>query len=241
MNNTTEKKWTIKDIENITEDKALEMAGEHTIIKGHDVYFIDFADAFGYSCIVFWEGRLIRFAGDYELHHHGKTHAELKEWYIKCLKDKLYTEKELAEPLKDYGDYQRRQYYLHNYYGDHEPNESQFQIFHSDAEREAFAEKVKGLLYNPVCFGYYESADFVKRCGELKEAIEKAKEDMENNFDYWYKGFYYEFGNYECIYGGRYDEAAAAVLNGMKWNDVRKKAYHKAKADYERYYYDHGF
>ena len=81
------------------------------------------------------------YAGDYELHHHGKNYTELKEWYIKCLKDKLYTEKELAEPLKDYGDYQRRQYYLHNYYGDHEPHESQFQIFHSDVERQAFAER----------------------------------------------------------------------------------------------------
>jgi hypothetical protein len=239
MNNTTEKKWTIKDIENITEDKALEMASEHTIIKGHDIYFIDFSDAFGYSCIVFWEGRLIRYAGDYELHHHGKTHAELKEWYIKCLKDKLYTEKELAEPLKDYGDYQRRQYYLHNYYGDHEPHESQFQIFHSDAERQAFAEKVKDLFYNPVCFGYYESEDFCKHCIELEKQIEKAKENMDSDFDYWYKGFRYEFGNFECIYGGRYDEAAAAVLNGMKWNEIRKKAYHKAKADYEQYYYDH--
>lgn len=237
----SEKKWTIKDIENITENKALEMASEHTIIKGHDIYFIDFSDAFGYSCVVFYNGNLIRFAGDYELHHSGKTHDELKEWYIKCLNNKLYTESELTKPLTDYDDYRRRCYFLNNYYADHENHESQFQIFHNEEERQALCEKVKDLIYNPVCFGYYESADFVKRCGELKEAIEKAKEDMDSDFDYWYKGFRYEFGNYECIYGGRYDEAAAAVLNGIKWNDIRKKAYHKAKADYERYYYDHGF
>ena len=236
-----EKKWTIRDIENITENKAREMALEHMIIKEHDIYFVDFSDAFGYSCIVFWNGRLIRYAGDYELHHHNKTHEELKDWYVKCLNNKLYTEKELSEPLADYDDYRRRTYFLHNYYGDREECISSFEILHNDKERAEYEERIKSLVFNPVCFGYYKSEEFVKRCGELKEAIEKAKEDMDSDFNYWYKAFKYEFSNFECIYGGRYDEAAGAVLNGMKWNDVRKKAYAKAKADYEQYYYEHGF
>ena len=64
---------------------------------------------------------------------------------------------------------------------------------------------------------------------------------MNDNFEYWKKAFRYEFGNYECIYGGRYEEAAAAATNGNPLNDIQNAAYIKAMEEYENYYCDHDF
>lgn len=47
------KNWSISDIESITEEKAKVIAIETMKIKEHNIYFVDFEDAFGYSCLVY--------------------------------------------------------------------------------------------------------------------------------------------------------------------------------------------
>lgn len=180
-------------------------------------FFINFKGHFGYSYVVFYNDHLIRYAGDYELHHNGKTREELHEMYIKALNDKLFTDEELESPLKNYNDYQRRCYYLNNYYGDRENHVSYFHIFNNKGVEEAYRKAIKDLYNNSVCCGYYKSADFVKKCKELSQKIENALKAMENNFDYWKNAFYHEFFNYECIIGGRYSEAA-----GLLWVQCHK-------------------
>lgn len=231
--------WNIDSIESLSEEEAIIMAEDHEIIKGHDVYFIDFKGHFGYSCMVFWDHHIIRYAGDYELHHKGESREELHERYIKALNGKLYTDEELAAPLTDYHDYQRRCYYMSNYYGDRENHVSYFHIFNKEGVEEAYRAAIKDLHENPVCCGYYESAEFVKGCIELLEKIEDAKNAIQNDFDFWKKAFYYEFGNYECIYGGRYMEAAYGATNGEPLNEVQKMAYREAKKEYEKWCYEH--
>ena len=61
--------WRIQDIEAVTEETAREMALEVLTVKGHTVYLVDFGGYFGYSCLVFCNGRHIHYANDYQLHH----------------------------------------------------------------------------------------------------------------------------------------------------------------------------
>jgi len=237
--NNLPSEWNIDLIQDITETEAQTMAEKHEVIKGHDVYFIDFKGYFGYSYVVFLRGHHIRYAGDYELHHKGKTREELDKWYKRCLNGKLYTERQLGNKLRNYGDYQNRMHYLHNYYGDLENHVS---IFGDGSNAEYVAEYkrvTENLVYNPVTFAYYENADFVEKCIKLEKAIEAAKDAMNDDFEYWKKAFRYEFGNYECIYGGRYSEAAYAATNGKSLNDIQKKAFKEAKREYEEYCYSH--
>lgn len=231
--------WNIDMIYDLTETEARIMAENHEVIKGHDVYFIDFGGYFGYSCIVFLRGHHLRYAGDYELHHNGKTKEQLYKYYKRCLNGKLYTEKGLAAKLKNYDDYKRRNYYLNNYYGDLENHVSQFGCFNDEEYRAKYIETTKELVYCPVTFAYYKDAAFVEKCAKLEAAIEAAKNAMNDDFEYWKKAFYYEFSNYECIYGGRYAEAAAAATNGKSLNDIQKKAYKAAMREYEDYCFKH--
>jgi hypothetical protein len=91
-----------------------------------------------------------------------------------------------------------------------------------------------------VTFAYYKNLEFVQKCADLEKDIEAAREAMNNDFEYWKKAFRYEFGNYECIYGGRYSEAAYAATNGNSLNDIQMKAFQAAKQEYEEYCYKHG-
>ena len=60
---------TITDIESLTYEQAKEIAIEMIMIKDHDCFFADLGENFGYSVLVFKNGRHIYFANDYELHH----------------------------------------------------------------------------------------------------------------------------------------------------------------------------
>jgi hypothetical protein len=234
--------WTIHDIESISEQLAKIMMLDHMVINDHDVYFINFAGYFGFSCIVFYNGHLIRYAGDYQLHHSNIAgREELKKIYIKNLQNKLYTEEGLTAPLKDYNDYSRREYYIRNYYGDRVDHISQFEIIHDDFERMLYDQETKDLVSNPVCLAYYADAEFVENCVKLYDAIQKTKDNIADNYDYWYDAFKHEFYNYECIYGERYNEAAAAALNGSTPTDTIKAAYKNAKCDYFAECMENGF
>lgn len=67
------KDWNISNIEALTEAEAQTMALETMQIKEHNIYFVDFVNAFGYSCLVFKNHHHIYYANDYELHHTEKT------------------------------------------------------------------------------------------------------------------------------------------------------------------------
>ena len=94
MKNNT-KDLTIKDIESMNEGKTFIFADEKMEIKGHTVYFIDLGGYFGFSALVFADGQQIKYANDYELHHRGKSRAELRERYIKKMNASLFTDEEL--------------------------------------------------------------------------------------------------------------------------------------------------
>lgn len=60
---------TIANIENIAYNEAKEMTLETLKIKDHDCIFLEFDNVFGYSVLVFKNGKHVYYANDYELHH----------------------------------------------------------------------------------------------------------------------------------------------------------------------------
>lgn len=241
-----ERKWLISDIDGITEEKAKEMAVEEMEIKGHNIYFINFDGYFGFSYVVFKNNHHIRFANDYELHHKGKTKEELKELYINKINNILFTEEELAEPLTDYLEYERKRLFLNNYYGMQVDHISIFGKVTEETQKE-FDNKTKTMTYNPVAFAYMPDANFVKHHIELYNTLNKVKEDMSNNYDYLKSAYLYEMHNHEyginwqadwdtlsAIYGNikYHDCNLQAYFDELNFTDLQKKAYLDARTQY---------
>lgn len=242
--------WNIRMIEEITEDRAKELAEEKMEIKGHQIYFVDFGGYFGYSMLVYLNGGYIYYANDYELHHahmvKEKGRSGLREYFIEQAKAKLFTEEEFAEPIRNYDEYTKKSYYLHNYYPMQKERESIFAINPSEEEKADFKKRTKGWTYNPVGFCYMPDADFVARNKELTIQLEKAKEDTINNFDYWKSAFLYEMYNHEYGINWEADYSTLSAFGNVGWheddiatyfkelgfNETQKAAYRAARAQY---------
>lgn len=255
MNRTEFKQWTIRDIESISEITAATLAEEKAVIKEHDIYFIDFPGYFGYSCVVFRDGHHIHYANDYALHHRDKTKNELREMYESSLNGKLFTEQELAEPLKSYSEYRAKSNFLQNYYGMRRDYLSMFRIIHNDAEEKEYErEKKKYPVVDPVSYAYYreQDRDFVRRHVELVAQLEQAMDATKNDYDYQKSAFYYEMGNHEYhinYYQADWDtlsafgkiewhgDGAAArekYFDELDFNEIQRKAYMDARRDFLR-------
>ncbi len=239
-------KWNIDAIEALTENEAKDMAEESFEFKGHNVYLVTFDGAFGYSELVYCNGHHIYFANDYELHHPKRAKADLRKWYLERLKDKLYTEEELRAPVKDYTEYSLKRYFILNYYHMREDHISAFNIFHNDEEREAFKRSVKDMYYNPVSFCYMKDRELMDRQQELVTALEKRKDEMNDNYAYWKQAFKYEMANHEYtiswdpdyetlqafgFVSPRQDNDLNAWFDELKFTPTQRKAYMAARKE----------
>lgn len=94
------KEMNIKEIESLTLEEVKNNALEYMEIKEHDCFLIDFGGYFGYSILVFKDGKHIYHVNDYELHHHWivkeKGRDALREYYIREMNEKLYTDAEIG-------------------------------------------------------------------------------------------------------------------------------------------------
>ena len=244
------KNWNINEIEALTLAEVKAMKEDCMEINGHDIYFVDFGGYFGYSALVFKDGAHIYYANDYELHHKGKNKEELKAWYMETLPNKVFTDEDLAV-VKNYTDYENKDYFLRNYYIQRIPYETAFHIYHNEREEKEFAEKVKDKYYNPISFCYVDQKykGFCERQKELLEKLKAAKEAASNdNFEYWKEAFLYEMFNHE--YGIAWDNDYNVIscfasigynnnnleqcFNDAKFTDVQRKAYRAARDEYYR-------
>ena len=82
----------IREIEALDENAAKAMAKEAVEVKGHTMYLVDLGKYFGYSALVFADGRHIYHANDYALHHGDKKDdvEYLRDWYMESMKGKLF-------------------------------------------------------------------------------------------------------------------------------------------------------
>ena len=244
------KDWTISEIEALTLAEVIIMKEDYVEINGHDIYFVDFGGYFGYSALVFKDGAHIYYANDYELHHKGKSKEELKVWYMETLPNKIFADKDL-EIVENYDDYERKDYFLRNYYIQRIPYETAFHIFHNETEEKEFERKVKGMFYNPISFCYVEPKykEFCKTQAELLEKLKSAKEAASNdNFEYWKNAFLSEMFNHEygiawdadynvisCFAPIKYENITLEqCFDDAKFTEVQRKAYRAARDEYNR-------
>ena len=219
--------YTITDIENMTEAEVKRITTEEMKIKGFNVYFVNIPGAFGYSYFVFGNGHHIKYANDYELHHSYLVKEEgyegLREYYIKQLNNKLFTDEEIAQPLKDYSEYEAKRSFLCNLYCLQQDYISQFQIFTNKEQEEKFDESIKGLIYNPVGFCYMDKSlkPFIEHQQELRAILEDRKNNVVNNFEYQKNAFISEMYNHEYNY--TFDDEAVLTAFGLPFrsNDYR--------------------
>lgn len=219
---------TINMIENLTYSQVEELAEEKITVKEHTVFLIDFGGYFGYSAVVFYGDAHIYHVNDYALHHSDREKSSLKEWYVRSLNNKLFTDEEMYSPLTDYSDYNRRSYYLRNYYAQRKPYVSCWRIKSDDEEKE-------NKYFSAVTFSYYDDLTFVNKLANIAKALEKRKAEMKESYKYWYSAFRYEFSNHECYFSweDKYAEIAEDLVDG-ELNEIQEKAFRDAKRDYEK-------
>ena len=242
------KDWTISEIEALTLAEVKAMEEECVEINGHDIHFVDFGGYFGYSALVFKDGAHIYYANDYELHHKGRSKEELKAWYMETLPNKIFADKDL-EIVENYDDYERKDYFLRNYYIQRISYETAFHIYHNETEEKEFKKKIKGMFYNPISFCYVEPKykEFCKTQAELLGKLESAKEAASNdNFEYWKKAFLSEMFNHEygiawdadynvisCFAPIKYENITLEqCFDDAKFTKVQRKAYRAARDEY---------
>lgn len=189
---------TIKEIESLTEQEVIGMNPDKEVINGHNVYMVDLSGYFGFSALVFREGKHLYYANDYELHHKHMTREELISWYRETMSNKLFSDEMISEPIKDYQNGEAKDNYLRNYYPLMcEDKVSAFNIFHKEQERKEHEKRVKGLTFSRIGFFYTSNKDFVNKLNDLYITAQKSKEGKKDNYEYWLNAFKYEMFNHE--------------------------------------------
>ena len=240
------------EIRALSEVDAARLAIETMEIKDFNVYFIDFGTLRGYSYLVFKNGHQITddFGNlhDYILKEKGL--AGLRQWYIDRLNAKLFTEEEIAEPLKNYDDYQQKSYFLHNYYAKQENYVSMFRIFRNEEDEKAFDKEVKDMIFNRVGFCYMDKSlkYFVDKHVALLDKLNAQKENVADNYDYQKSAFLYEMYNHEyainlqadwdvlSVFGTvSYEDTLSDInkcFDALKFTKTQRMAYMDARAEY---------
>jgi len=191
----------IKEIESLTieelESFKKEGKAELLIIKEHNCYLVDLGEYFGYSVLVFKNNKHIYYANDYQLHHSNKSIEELKEWYIKTLNNKLFTELELMEDVQNYNEYKNKDNYVRSYWKMQFDYVSIFYIGKPDEEQE----KAKNeMLYCPACFCYVNDRNIIDKSNKFITHLEKSYNKAQENTEIFRKMISYELSNHEaCI------------------------------------------
>lgn len=242
------KDFLISDIEALTEKEAQELALDVEIIKGFNVYFIDFGGYFKYSAIVYGNAKQIKYANEYELHytHMDWSREKLHDEFIKRLKNKLFTEKELAKPVKNYNDYEAKRYFLANYFSLQYDYISIFFIG-SDEERAELKKKTETMFFSKTALAYFQDESTVDKIEALADKLNEEREKVENSYKYIYSAVLKELWNHEYIinYQGDWDvfecfgpvvygsdKGAAEYMQELKWTDEQKRAFYDARAEY---------
>lgn len=215
------KNLNITEIENLKYEEVRENALEKLTIKDHDCFLVDFGGYFGYSILVFKNKKHIHYANDFELHHHYLVKKEgiegLKQYYIKEMNKKLYTDAELLEPCKSYEEYKAKDYFLRNYWIMRYEHESMFFIG-TDKEREERKKEIdfKYPFFNPVCFCYVADKKIVEDAENYLTALDKSFHALQDDEEAFREMIKYELSNHEACITCDYTDALAAL--GMSFD-----------------------
>lgn len=221
------KEFDIEMIKELTFEDAKELAIESMEIKEHECFFVDFGGYFGYSVLVFKDRKHVYYADDFELHHTYKVKESgkeaLKQWYIKSLNRKLFTDIELMETVINYDEYERKNYFLRNYYIMRFDYISIFGI--GEEAKKAFEEARKiYTVYNPVSFCYVKDKNIVDTQTKILKHLKKSFNDLKKNDQTFREMISSELANHEACITCDYTEALDSLgLNFNKLTESQQK------------------
>ena len=229
------KDFNIDMIRALTVEEARQMAIETMKIKDHECIFVDFGGYFGYSVLVFKNGKHIHYADDFELHHgyiveeSGKE--ALKQWYIESLNRKLYTDAELLEDVKTYDEYEKKNYFLRNYYIMRYDYVSIFGI--GEEAQKAFDEARKTYtIHNPVSFCYVKNENIVKTQSEILKHLEESFEKLKASDETFKEMVSRELANHEACITCDYTDALDAL--GLRFDELTEAQQEIVKKELNR-------
>lgn len=231
------KEMNITTIENLTYKEAKNIAMEHMIIKDHDCFFIDFDGYFGYSVLVFKNGKHVYHANDYELHHHWlvkeKGRDGLREYYIKEMNEKLFTDAEMMEEPASYDEYEKKNHFLRNYYIMRYEHETIFFIG-TDKEREKRNRKIekKYPYYNPVSFCYVSDPEIIDTQKKYLKILQNAYKHLQNNLEVFREMVRKELANHEACITCDYTDALDAL--GLTFEELTEEKQKIVKEEMNR-------
>lgn len=219
------KNMNITEIENLTYEEAKNIALENLTIKDHDCFLVDFSGYFGYSVLVFKNGKHVYHANDYELLHHWLVKEKgcdgLREYYINEMNEKLYTDVEMMEEPTSYDEYEKKNHFLRNYHIMRYDHESIFFIG-TDAEREERKKRIERNYpyYNPVSFCYVAEPEIINIQKKYLEILQNTYERLQNNLEVFRGMVRKELANYEACITCDYTDALDAL--GLTFEELSK-------------------
>lgn len=229
------KDFNIDMIRSLTVEEARQMAIETMKIKDHECIFVDFGGYFGYSVLVFKNGKHIHYADDFELHHShivkesGKE--ALKQWYIDTLNRKLYTDAELLEDVKTYDEYEKKNYFLRNYYIMRYDYVSIFGIGEEEHKKIEEGKKTHPF-YNPVSFCYVKDESIVKTQSEILKHLEESFEKLKASDETFKEMVSRELANHEACITCDYTDALDAL--GLRFDELTEAQQEIVKKELNR-------
>ncbi|WP_024854739.1 DUF7659 family protein [Mediterraneibacter gnavus] len=221
------KEFDIEMIKELTFEDAKELAIESMEIKEHECFFVDFGGCFGYSVLVFKNRKHVYYADDFELHHTYKVKESgkeaLKQWYIKSLNRKLFTDIELMETVINYDEYERKNYFLRNYYI---MRFDYISIFGIGEEAKKAFEEARNIytVYNPVSFCYVKDKTIVDTQTKILKHLEKSFKNLKKNDETFRQMISSELANHEACITCDYTDALDSLgLNFNKLTESQQK------------------
>lgn len=211
----------ITNIEKLTYEEAKSLAVETMRIKDHTCIFAKLGESFGYSILVFKNGMQIRYANDYELHHRWlvkeKGKEALRDFYIKEMQNKLYTDEELLQDIKSYDEYDKKSYFLRNYWIMRYDYLTAFAIGKKNQEK-LEEDKKEYPFFNPISFCYVKDKNIIYTQTKLYKHIEKEFKKLKSNNDTFREMIRSELANHEACITCDYTEALNAL--GMEYDEL---------------------
>ena len=214
-------------IESLSYDEAKKIAIEEMKIKGHDCLIAELEGGFGYSALVFKNGRHIYYANEYELHHEYMAREQgkeaLRQYYINELNKKLFTDEEMLASIDSYDEYNRKDNFLRNYWIMRFDYVSPFAI--SMEEKEAIKiEKETHPYFCSVCWSYVADESIVEEAHKYSQHLKTQYKKLQEDIDKFRNMDSYELSNHEaCITGSVTDALDALGLESETLSDTQQK------------------
>lgn len=223
------KEMNITGIEKLTYEEAKNNALESMNIKDHDCFLIDFGGYFGYSILVFKNGKHIYHVNDYELHHRHLVKENgrdaLRAYYIREMNEKLFTDAEMMEEPSSYDEYEKKNHFLRNYHIMRYEHETIFFIG-TDAERENRQKRIEKNYpyYNPVSFCYVSDPEIIDIQKKYLRVLKNAYKQFQNDSEIFREMIRKELANHEACITCDYTDALDALgLTFEKLTDEKQK------------------